>query len=133
MCASTPSPGIVGGHSQRNAARLTRWSLLMLPAFVVLYFVTSFIGLYLVLGLLGLGEGDLFLMERGFAGWATEVLFALVLASAPVAGAWFAVVALRRRGRWGAWTGLVLNGLLVLLVIYMFVDAVLMTYYPNIR
>jgi hypothetical protein len=60
-------------------------------------------------------------------------VFALVLVSAPVAGVWFAVAALRRRRKWGAWVGLVLNGLLVLLVAYMFVDAILMTYYPHIR
>lgn len=132
MSLPTPPPEITAGPSPRTA-RLTRWSLLMLPTFVIVYLVTSVIGLYLVLGLLGLSEGDLFLMQRGVAGWVMEVLFALLLVAAPVAGVWFAGAALRRRGRWGAWVGLVLNGLLVLLVAYMFVDAILMTYYPHAR
>lgn len=132
MSVLTPSPGTAADPKQR-INRLTRRSLLMVPTFVVVYFITGLIGLYLVLHLLGLNEGDLFLMERGVAGWAMEVLFTLVLVSAPAAGVWFAVAALRRGGRWGALAGLVVNGLLVLLVIYIFVDDILMTYYPHIR
>jgi hypothetical protein len=105
----------------------------MLPVFGAIFIATSFIGEYVVLALLGLNEGDLWLMERGIAGWTAEILFTLVLVSAPVAGAWLAATALRHGGRWGAWLGLVLNALLILFTLYMFVDAILMTYYPQLR
>lgn len=80
-------------ESRQRAARLTRDSLLMLPVFGAIFIATSFIGEYVVLGLLGLNEGDLWLMERGIAGWTAEILFTLVLVSAPVAGAWLAATA----------------------------------------
>lgn len=126
--ASTPTP-----HSHRAAPRrhthLTTWSLLMLPVFVAVYVVTSFVGEYVVLDWLGLPEGSLFLMEEGLAGWVTEIAFALLLVAPPVVGIWFAVRALRDGRRWPAWTGLVLNALLVLLVAYQFVDAVRMSFF----
>jgi hypothetical protein len=37
----------------------------------------------------------------------------------------------RHHGRGAAWVGLTLNALLVAFVIYMFVDAIHMTYYPQ--
>ena len=126
--ASTPTP-----HRQRvdpsSARRLSTWSLLMLPVFVVVYFVTGVVGEYVVLGWLGLPEGSLFLMEGGVAGWLFEIGFALLLVAAPVAGVWCAVRSLRQGGRWPAWTGLVLNALLVLVVVYTFVDAINMSYF----
>lgn len=115
--------------TDQQVSRLTRWSLLMMPVFVVVFLVTSFVGGYVVLHLLGLPEGALFLMEGGVAGWTAEVLFALLLAGAPVAGVWLAVRAIRRGGRRAAWAGLILNGLLVLVVVYMFVDAIRMSYF----
>lgn len=117
-------PGI-----DHQVLRLTRWSLLMLPAFVIVFLITSFVGEYVVLDLLGLNEGDLFLMEGGIAGWLAEVSFALLLVSAPVLGVWFGARALRHGGAGKAWAGVVLNGLLVLLVVYMFVDAIRMSYF----
>jgi uncharacterized membrane protein len=101
----------------------------MLPVFVVVYFVTGFVGEYVVLDLLGLPEGSLFLMAGGVAGWVTEVGFALLLIAAPVAGVVFARRALSTERSRMAWAGLVLNGLLVLVVVYTFVDAVRMSYF----
>ena len=118
-----------GDATDRQVSRLASWSLLMLPVFMVVFFVTSLVGEYVVLDLLGLPEGSMFLMEGGIAGWTAEVLFAVLLASGPVAGVWLAVRALRRGGQRKAWAGLILNGLLVLLVAYMFVDAIRMSYF----
>ena len=128
MSVSTPAPSTGTGPAPR-ISNPARWSLLMLPVFVVVYFVTAFVGEYVVLDLLDLPEGSLFLMAGGFAGWAVEILFALVLVSAPLAGTWLAVRAVRSGAGTKAWTGLVLNGLLVLLVLYMFIDAVRMSYF----
>lgn len=114
-----------------TVSRLTRWSLWMVPLFFLVFVVTDTFGTWVVLDWLDLNEGDLFLMAGGFAGWATEILFALVLVAAPVVGVWLAVSALRRGGRAGAWSGLVLNGLLIVLVGYLFLDAIHMTYYPG--
>jgi hypothetical protein len=101
----------------------------MLPLFVVVFYVTSYVGEYVVLDLLGLPEGSLFLMAGGFAGWAVEVTFALLLVAAPVAGVWWARRALKEGPSRTAWAALVANALLVLLVVYMFVDAVRMSYF----
>jgi hypothetical protein len=38
--------------------------------------------------------------------------------------------ALRRGGGWGAWNGLVLNALLVVLLLHSLVDAIRMTSFP---
>lgn len=119
----------VTGSGREQVARLSSSSLWMLPVFVVVFLVTSFVGEYVVLDLLGLPEGALFLMEGGVAGWFAEVFFALLLVSAPVAGIWLAARALRRGGQGKAWAGLVLNGLLLLLVVYMFIDAIRMSYF----
>ena len=123
----TKEPSASG--TDRQVSRLTGWSLLMLPAFVVVFFVTSVVGEYVVLDLLGLPEGSLFLMEGGVAGWTAEVLMAVLLATAPVVGVWFAVRALRRGAQRKAWAGLVLNGLLVVWVAYMLFDAIRMSYF----
>lgn len=130
MTALAPSGGGTGA-SGRKVVAWTRRSLWMLPAFLAAFVVTSYVGEYVVLPWLGLGEGDLMLMERGVAGWVSEVTFALVLAAPAVVGVVFAVAALRHSGRWAAWVGLTVNALLVALVIYMFVDAVHMTYHPQ--
>jgi hypothetical protein len=119
------------GAADRQVSRLATWSLLMVPVFVVVFVVTSLVGEYLVLDLLGLPEGSLFLMEGGIAGWTAEVLSAVLLAGGPVAGLWLAVRALRggsRHKAW-AWAGLIVNALLVVLVAFMFVDAIRMSYF----
>jgi hypothetical protein len=103
----------------------------MLPTFLVVFLVTSFVGEYVMLPWLGLNEGDLMLMERGVAGWACEIGFAIALAAPAAVGVTFAVAALRHSSRWPAWVGLIVNALLLALVIYMFVDAVHMTYNPQ--
>jgi hypothetical protein len=130
MTAIAPVSGGAAG-SQQRVTRWTRWSLWMLPTFLAVFVVTSFVGEYVMLPWLGLNEGDLMLMERGVAGWVSEVAFALVLIAPPVFGVTLAVAALRHSGRWPAWLGLTLNALLVAFVIYMFVDAVHMTYNPH--
>lgn len=126
---TAPSPG-AATHPNHRVAGLTRWSLLMVPIFVVVWTVLDVLSLW-VLELLDLHEGDLFLMQRGFAGWATQVLFFLVAAIAPVVGVWLAVAALRGRGKWHAWVGLVLNALAIVLLVYVFIDAIHLTYYPG--
>ncbi len=130
MTAIAPVPGGTADSHQRPT-RWTLWSLWMLPTFLAVFVVTSFVGEYVMLPWLGLSEGDLMLMERGVAGWASEVAFALVLVAPAVLGMRFAAAALRHSGRWLAWVGLILNALLVAFVIYMFVDAVHMTYNPQ--
>lgn len=109
----------------------THRSLWMLPAFLVAFFVTGVVGEYVVLPRLGLNEGDLMLMQRGVAGWVCEVGFALVLAAPAVAGIVFAVAALRRSAHVSAWVALIANAALATVVLYMFLDAVHMTYYPQ--
>ncbi len=130
MTAVVPPTGTESPRDERMS-RLTRRSLWMVPLFLLVFVVTDMIGTWLVLDWLGLNEGDLLLMAGGFAGWATEIIFALVLVAAPVAGVWFAITALRRGGKGGAWAGLVLNALLILLVVFLFLDAIHMTYYPS--
>lgn len=111
--------------------RLTRWSLLMVPAFIVIYFVTSLIGLYLIFPILDLHEGDLLLFARDVAGWMAAIVTWLLLAAAPITGVVLAVKAVRRGGRLSAWFGLVLNAALTLLVSYMVFDEIRMTYFPQ--
>ena len=130
MTTIAPSPGGTATSDQKVTV-WTRRSLWMLPIFLAVFLVTSLVGEYVMLPWLGLHEGDLMLMECGVAGWASEIAFALVLVAPAVTGVVFAVAALRHSGRWAAWLGLVLNALLVAFVIYMFVDAVHMTYYPR--
>lgn len=130
MAATTRTPDRVAA-SGPEATVWTHRSLWMLPTFLVVFLVTSFVGEYVMLPWLGLHQGDLMLMERGVAGWASEVAFALVLIAPPVVGVAFAIAALRRSGRWAAWVGLTMNALLVALVVYMFVDAIHMTYDPQ--
>jgi hypothetical protein len=131
MTTLTPSPRTAAPQPE-EASRLTRWSLWMLPTFALVYFATSFIGLYLIFPLLGLKEGDILLFDRSVAGWAWAIGLWLLLVAAPVAGVVLAVKALRRGGRSVAWTGFALNGVLVLLSAYMIFDEIRMTYFPDI-
>ena len=131
MTTLTPSPKSTA-HQPEDASRLTRWSLWMLPTFVAAYLATSFIGLYLIFPLLGLSEGDILLFARNVAGWAVAIAFWLLLGAAPVAGVVFAVKALRRGGRVGAWVGLVVNAALILVVAYTLFDEIRMTYFPQV-
>lgn len=130
MTTVAPPPRRTAASDQKGTAWARR-SLWMLPVFLAAFLVTSFVGEYVVLPWLGLDEGNLMLMERGGAGWVSEIAFALVLIAPAVAGVTFAIAALHHSGRWAAWVGLILNALLVALVVYMFADAVHMTYYPQ--
>ena len=130
MTVLAPSPRRTTTQD-REVSRWTRRSLWMVPTFVVAYIVTSLVGEYVMLPWLGLHEGDLMLMERGVAGWASEIGFALLLVAPAVLGVVFAAAALRHAGRWPAWVGLVLNTTLGFLAIYAFIDAIHMTYNPH--
>jgi len=113
-----------------SAHRLTVWSFLMLVVYVVWYFALGMLGMMVLLPALGLSEGDLLLMAGGVAGWVAEVGMSLLLVAPLVVGVVLAVTAIRRGGRW-AWVALVLNGLLVLQVVFAFLDTIHMTYYPQ--
>lgn len=81
-----------------------------------------------LLDLLGLHEGDVFLMSRDVAGWAVELITTLLVLLPALAGAVLARRAAHRHGGAGAWTVLALSALLVGLAAYGFVDDVRMTY-----
>jgi len=130
MTQVVPSPGAVS-RPHGASPRPTRWSLLMLPVFLVTWFVVGGIVYQALLqGPLGLTEGDLALAAGSVAGWAVEIGCAVVSAIPAIAGVWLAVVALRRGGSGGAWTGLVLNAVCIAFVLYGFADAIRMTYWP---
>lgn len=114
-----------------NPGRLVRMSLWMVVGFVAVYFLTSFIGLYLVFPMLGLKEGDIVLFARSVGGWAAALIGWLLLAAAPVTGVTLAVRAQRRGARASAWIALTLNSLIALLVAYMIFDEIRMTYFPQ--
>lgn len=85
MTAFAPTPH-TATHQDEQAHRLTRRSFWMLPLFALAYVATSVVGLYVVIPLLGLSEGDLFLFARNAAGWAFELLFLLLVLAPPVLG-----------------------------------------------
>jgi hypothetical protein len=120
----------VAAHDPVEAARSTRAAWLMVPVWVAMFIATSYAGV-VVLGWLGLGEGDLFLFARNVWGWVAEIGFMLLLAAPAAAGIAYAVRAVRRGARALAGTALAVNALLLLLVLYMFADAVRMTYWPG--
>jgi hypothetical protein len=97
MATIAPSHGGATASDQKGTAWSHR-SLWMLPTFLAAFLVTSFVGEYVMLPWLGLHEGDLMLMERGIAGWASEVAFTLALVAPPVVGVAFAIAALRHSG-----------------------------------
>lgn len=130
MTAFAPSPETTAAPDH-GTARLTRWSLAMIPIFVIVFFVTDIVGTFLVLPLLGLSEGDLFLFAHSAAGWIAEILLFLVGVAAPVTGVVLGAKALRRGGKAGAWAGLVVNAGLALMVCYMLFDAIRMAYWPG--
>ena len=83
---STLTPPRAAGRPVRTHRQLTRWSLLMLPAFLLVFWLTDVIGTFLMLPLLGLQEGDLPLMARDLAGWTVETLLFLVAIAVPALG-----------------------------------------------
>jgi hypothetical protein len=103
----------------------------MVPLFPVVFWVTDLIGTYGLLPLLGLQEGELPLMARNVAGWVVETALFLVVAAPPVAGLALAAAALRHGGRGAARSALVVHAALVLLAVYLFADAIRMTYFPG--
>jgi hypothetical protein len=109
-------------------ARATRRSLLMVPTGLFVWLATGLVGLWWM-DLLGLNEGDVLLMDRSVAGWVAEVVLVVAALAAPALGVRFAALALRHGAAWVAWLGLVLNGALLVLVLYGFVDDIRMTYF----
>lgn len=60
---TTLSPSSLTSPKQpEKSSRLARWSLWMAAAFVGVYLLTTLIGLYLVFPMLGLQEGDIFIL-----------------------------------------------------------------------
>ena len=115
-------------EEQQQAGRLTKWSWLMLPTLAVVYAVTSLLSVP-ILEARGQTKGDLFAMTEDVIGVALEVGFALVLAAAPVIGVIAAAKAVRRHAGGTARLALTANALLVLVVLYQFVDAIRMSFF----
>ena len=113
-----------------EAARSTRTAWVMVPVWVATFVVTSYAGV-VVLDWLGLGEGDLWLFARNVWGWVAEIGFTLLVGAPAGVGIAYAVRALRRGARASAGAALALDSVLLLLVLYMFADAVRMTYWPG--
>lgn len=131
MSTLTPPRRAQAPDDVARGRRLARRSVLMLAVFVVVYLVTSFVGLYVVLPALGLHEGDLFLFAHSVAGWVAAVVGWLLLAAAPVAGLALGVRARRLGARATAVVGIALNALVLLLVAYMVFDEIRMAYIPG--
>ena len=117
-------------HDPVEAARSTRAAWLMVPVWVAMFIATSYAGV-VVLDWLGLEKGDLWLFARNVWGWVAEIGFALLLAAPAALGVAYASRALRRGAHALAGTALAVNALLLLVVLYMFADAVRMTYWPG--
>lgn len=109
------------------AQRTTRRAWLALAVFVAVQLVVGVLT-FPLLDLLGLAEGDVFLMSRDVAGWAVELGSVVLLAAPAVAGAVLGARAVRQGGGPGAWAALVVSALLLAFVGYGFVDDVRMTY-----
>lgn len=131
MSTLTPSRRVQAPDDVARGRRLARWSVLMLAAFVVVYVVTSFVGLSIVLPTLGLQEGDLFLSAHSVAGWSAAVVGWLLLGAAPVSGVWLGVRGRRLGAGATAVVGIVLNALVLLLVAYTVFDEIRMAYIPG--
>lgn len=131
MSTLTPSRRAQSADDVARGRRLARWSVTMLAVFVVVYFVTSFVGLYVVFPLLGLQEGDLFLFAHSVAGWVAAVVGWVLLAGAPAWGLSLGVRARRLGARTTAVVGIVLNAAVLLLVAYMAFDEIRMAYIPG--
>jgi hypothetical protein len=114
-------------HDER-AERMSRWSWLMLPTFAVAFLLTNF-AYGPVLRIRGQHEGDLLAMTEDVAGVALEAGFAVLLAAAPLVGVILAIRALRRHAGRPAQAALAANGLLLLLVLYQFFDAIRMSFF----
>jgi hypothetical protein len=102
----------------------------MVPVWIAMFIATSFAGV-VVLEWLGLGKSDLFLFARDVWGWVAEIGFAALLAAPAALGLGYAVRALRRGAHALAGAALAVHLLLLLVVLYMFADAVRMTYWPG--
>ena len=118
----------IGTAHDEQARRMSRRSWRMLPIFAVVFLVTS-VAYEPVLKARGQHEGDLLAMTEDVAGVTLEVAFALALATAPVLGVIFAARALRRHATRSAWAALAANGLLLLFVLYQFVDTIRMSFF----
>lgn len=82
---------------RRSSSLIPRWSLLMVPAFVVVFVVASSIEAAVARGL-GLNEGDLLLMAHTALAWVVFLLLVAALAAPLVLELWFAWRAVRGGG-----------------------------------
>lgn len=130
MTTRDPSSRVSPDHLA-PPGRLTRMSFWMVAAFVGVYFLTSFIELYLVFPMLGLREGDIVLFAHSVGGWVAALVGWLLLVAAPVTGVALALRAQRLGARASAWAALTLNSLAMLLVAYMIFDEIRMAYFPQ--
>ena len=128
--AHRPVEGAHPSPSGWDASALTRWSWAMVLTALIVWLLTSVLSQALK-GPLGLHEGDVLLMARTAGAWFAEVGFVLIDLAAPVVGVGFGAVALRRGGRALSLVAVVVNAALCLVIVYMFVDDVHMTYFPR--
>ncbi len=126
MTAVAPTPVVPSGE-QVAAHRLTLWSWIMLPVFLLGWTLSAVLNT-VFLHLLDLQEGDLLLSAGGAGAWAGEVAVTLVALAVPVAGITLATAAARRHPTWATWLALALNAVLVVLVLYGFADDIRMAY-----
>lgn len=131
MSTLTPSRRTHPSEDVIQGRRLATWSLWMLAAFAVVYFVTAFVGFYVVFPALGLREGDLFLFAHSVAGWVAAVVGWLLLAAPPVSGLVLGIRARRLGAGTTAVVGIVLNAVVLLLVAYLVLDEIRMAYIPS--
>ena len=116
--------------TQWETGHLARRAWLMVPAFVVAWFVTGPVS-STALGAFGLSEGDLILMAHSAATWAFDVVLWLVMISLPVAGVVLAAKAAPRAGGWSARAALAVSALITLVMLYHVFDEIRMSYFPH--
>lgn len=103
----------------------------MVPVFLVVWALVEVALFGLVSGPLGLHEGEVLLMARSVGGWLAEIGSVALSMAAPLAGCLLGLAAVRRGGRVPSLVAVVVNASLFLLVAYMFLDDVHMTYFPS--
>lgn len=121
---------IAGMPDWEGPSRLTRLSWAMVPASLIVWGLVSSALFYALKGPLGLREGEVLLMARNAGGWFAETGSFLISVAAPLAGVVFGVAGFRRGGRGLSLAAVAVNTCLCLLVLYSFIDAIHMTYFP---
>ncbi len=112
-----------------RAAHPALWSLLMVPAFVVVFVVASSIEAAAAREF-GLNKGDLLLMAHSASSWVVFLLLVAAMAAPLVLGRGCAGGAVGGGGG-GVGAALVLDAALLCVVLYGAFDQVRMTYWPQ--